>query len=94
MLYNINNYGELIFTVLHLFNALLVGILMYGLYKKTIWSWKLLLGLYIFISIFGRIDYLEVLQPLWYLVIILVLNIVLTIPSYVYFNKRNHLFVN
>ena len=94
MLYNINNYGELIFTVFYLFNALLAGILMYGLYKKTIWSWKLLLGFYIFNSIFARIDYLEVLQPLRYLVIIIVLNIVLTIPSYVYFNKRNHLFVN
>jgi len=94
MLYNINNYGELIFTVFYLFHALLAGILMYGLYKKTIWSWKLLLGFYIFDSIFARIDYLEVLQPLRYLVIIIVLNIVLTIPSYVYFNKRKHLFVN
>jgi len=94
MLYNINNYGELILTVLHLFNALLVGILMYGLYKKTIWSWKLLLGLYIFISIFGYIDYLEVWQPLLYLVFIIVFNIVNTIPNYVYFNKRKHLFIN
>jgi len=94
MLYNINNNGELIFTVFYLFGALLVGILMYGLYKKTIWSWKLLLGFYIFNSIFGRIDYLEVLLPLLYLVFIIVINIVLTIPSYVYFNKRKHLFVN
>jgi hypothetical protein len=81
-------------TYSFLIEALLVGILMYGLYNKTTWSWKLLLGIYIFNSLFGRIEFFEVFGPLPYLIFVLFVNLITTYPNYIYFKKRKHLFVN
>lgn len=89
-----SEYAEDFVTFAFLFDALLVGILMYGLYNKTTWSWKLLLGLYIFNSLFGRIEFLENFGPFPYLIFVLIVNAITTYPNYIYFNKRKHLFVN
>jgi len=77
-----------------LFNALLLGILMYGLHNKTTWSWKLLLGLYVFNSLFGRIEKLDEWGPFPYLIFVLIVSAITTYPNYIYFNKRKHLFVD
>jgi len=77
-----------------LFNGLLIGILMYGLHNKTIWSWKLLLGLYVLNSLFGRIEKLDEWGPFLYLLFVLIVSVFTTYPNYIYFNKRKHFFTN
>ena len=81
-------------TFASILDTLLICILMYGLYNKTTWSWKLLLTFYIFNSLFGRIENLENWGPFPYLIFVLIANAITTYPNYIYFNKRKHLFVN
>jgi len=94
LILGLSNYVDDIVTFSLLFDSLLIGILMLGLHNKTAWSWKLLLGLYIINSLFGRIEALDEWGPFVYLIFVIIVNAFTTYPNYIYFNKRKHLFVN
>jgi len=94
LILGLSDYVDDIITFYVLFDALLIGILMLGLHNKTAWSWKLLLGLYIINSLFGRIEALDEWGPFVYLIFVIIVNAFTTYPNYIYFNKRKHLFVN
>lgn len=94
LVFQLSGYREDFLISSLLFNALLLGVLMYGLHIKTTWSWKLLLGLYVLNSLIGRIEKLYEWGPFSYLLFVLVVSAITTYPNYIYFNKRKHLFVN
>ena len=94
LILGLSDYVDDIVTFSLLFDCLLTGTLMFGLHNKTAWSWKLLLGLYILNSLFGRIEALDEWGPFVYLIFVIIVNAFTTYPNYIYFNKRKHLFVN
>ena len=61
---------------------------------ETSWSWKLLLFLYALNTSTGRIDRVDDLGILEYLIVVVIVNLIITNPNYIYFNRRKHLFVN
>jgi hypothetical protein len=67
----------------------------YGLYKKFNWSWKLYIGLLILTVFIQSIDYAVQLDSfISFFIFMLVLISLLVYPQYLYFKKRNHLFVD
>ena len=94
LMFRLSDYVDHIVIFSLLFDCLLIGIFMFGLHNKTTWSWKMLLGLYFLNSLFGRIEKLDEWGPFVYLIFVIIVNAFTTYPSYIYFNKRKHLFVN
>jgi len=94
LILGLSDYEDDIVTFSLLFDCLLTVTLMFGLHNKSAWSWKLLLGLYILNSLFGRIEALDEWGPFVYLIFVIIVNAFTTYPNYIYFNKRKHLFVN
>jgi DNA-directed RNA polymerase subunit M/transcription elongation factor TFIIS len=94
LILRLSDYVDDIVTFSFLFDGLLIGTLMFGLHNKTAWSWKLLLGLNILNSLFGRIEALVEWGPFVYLIFVIIVNAFTTFPNYIYFKKRKHLFVN
>ena len=70
------------------------GVTIYGLYNKTAWSWKLLILTYLINSLSFRIDRFDDVGLGIYIFGIIVINVIVTYPNYIYFNKRKHLFNN
>lgn len=90
--YYLNNDDTVTFSLL--FSALFGSILIYGLLNKTTWSWKFLIISYILNISFSKIDIIDEIGIIQYLIIIGVANFIFTYPNYIYFKKREHLFVN
>ena len=82
------------FTTSFFIDAVFVSILIYGLYKKTSWSWQLLILAFILKFAISGIDKVADIGILSYLIVVAIMNIIITYPNYIYFNKRKHLFVN
>ena len=85
-------------------STFLFGVLIYGLHKKSTWSWKLLILCLLLIMnlLFYRISQVESFLPnllempnnLTYLIAVVFVNAFVIFPNYIYFNKRKHLFIN
>ena len=88
------DYSEDIETLLWFLNAGFLGILLYGLHNRTTWSWKLLIGAYIFNSLLRRVELLDEWGLTPYLIFLVIANLMVTYPNYIYFKKRGHLFQN
>tara|TARA_B100002019_G_C21171727_1_gene548813 strand:- start:90 stop:845 length:756 start_codon:yes stop_codon:yes gene_type:complete len=91
--YPYNDYFNLAVGAM-LVNSVLSIILAISLHQKTTWSWKLLIGLYVFNGLFGRIELLDDWGSMFYFIFVIIVNALTTLPNYIYFNKRRHLFVN
>jgi len=70
------------------------GVTIYGLHNKTAWSWKLLILTYLINSLSFRIERFDDVGLGIYIFGIIVINVIVTYPNYIYFNKRKHLFNN
>jgi len=81
-------------TVSLLFGAVFGAIIIYGLHNRTSWSWKLLIISYILHISTSRLDRVEDLGIIPYLIVVVIVNCIITYPNYIYFNKRKNLFVN
>jgi len=91
--YSYNDYFNLAVGGM-LVNSVLSVILAISLHQKTTWSWKFLIGLYAFNGLFGRIELLDEWGSMSYFIFVIFVNALTTLPNYIYFNKRRHLFVN
>ena len=91
--YSYNDYfGLAVFGML--VNTVLCAIVGISLHKKTTWSWKFLIGLYAFNGLFGRIELLDEWGSMSYFMFVIFVNALTTLPNYIYYSKRSHLFVN
>ena len=77
-----------------LFGAVFGAIIIYGLHNRTSWSWKLLIISYILHISTYRLDRVEDLGIIPYLIVVVIVNFIIAYPNYIYFNKRKHLFNN
>jgi len=75
-------------------SGIFAGVTIYGLHNKTAWSWKLLILTYLINSLSFRIDRFDDVGLGIYIFGIIVINVIVTYPNYIYFNKRKHLFNN
>jgi hypothetical protein len=89
-----NDYSENIEALFWFLSAGFLGILLYGLHNRTTWSWKLLIGAYIFNSLLRRVELLDEWGLTPYLIFLVIANLMVTYPNYIYFKKRGHLFQN
>ena len=87
---NINEIVNLSMLIAALFG----GIIIYGLHNKMDWSWKLVVLSYFLNVTTSKIDKVEDIGILAYLIVIVIMNFLITYPNYIYFNKRKHLFNN
>jgi len=91
--YSYNDYLNLAVGGM-LINAVLCAIVGISLHQKTTWSWKFLIGLYVFNGLFGRIELLDEWGSMSYFMFVIFVNALTTLPNYIYYSKRSHLFVN
>lgn len=88
-----SDYEFYYFYLFLLFIAQLIN--WYGLYKKFNWSWKLYIGLLTFNVFIQSIDKAVQLDSFIGFFIFMIFAIPLVVyPQYLYFKKRNHLFVD
>ena len=83
-------------------SIIIMTILIFGLINKKSWSWKLLIILFIFhpINLFFIRKEWNAIFPIEqsvnenFFYSYIIWNLLVTLPNYIYYNKRKHLFVN